>query len=122
MKFSHKWHKGHLSGFTAETLRWTAAAAGLEAIECGEIGDGGNLFGVFRRAQPLSGEEIRTRLAGCHSRTLASLAANSDADYFCRPDTWTKIPRKLITQIEERMTAPKHLGAPAILESVYRGV
>jgi 2-polyprenyl-3-methyl-5-hydroxy-6-metoxy-1,4-benzoquinol methylase len=122
MKFSHKWHKGHLNGFTAESLRLTAAAAGLEAIECGQIGDGGNLFGVFRRALPMAPEQMKKELVGAADRTLAAIAANSDADYFLRWNTWAKIPRKLFFQIEERGTAPKGMEAAAILKAVYQGL
>jgi 2-polyprenyl-3-methyl-5-hydroxy-6-metoxy-1,4-benzoquinol methylase len=122
MKFSHKWHKGHLNGFTAESLRLTAAAAGLEAIECGEIGDGGNLFGVFRKALPMAPEQMKKELVGAAERTLSAIAANSDSDYFSRWDTWSKIPRKLFSQIEERGTAPKGLEAAAILKAVYEGL
>jgi 2-polyprenyl-3-methyl-5-hydroxy-6-metoxy-1,4-benzoquinol methylase len=122
MKFSHKWHKGHLNGFTADSLRLTAAAAGLEAIQCGEIGDGGNLFGVFRRAMPLTPEQIQKQLLGSVERTIAELSANTDADYFLRWHTWAKIPKKLLTQIEERITAPKRLESAAILKAVYQGI
>jgi 2-polyprenyl-3-methyl-5-hydroxy-6-metoxy-1,4-benzoquinol methylase len=122
MKFSHKWHKGHLSGFTTDSLKLTAAAAGLEAIECGEIGDGGNLFGVFRKAPPLTAGQIKTQLVGAGEKALRGLSANSDLDYFCRWNTWGKIPGKLLTQLEERGTAPARLEARAILDSVYRGL
>jgi 2-polyprenyl-3-methyl-5-hydroxy-6-metoxy-1,4-benzoquinol methylase len=122
MKFSHKWHKGHLSGFTVDSLRLTAAAAGLEALECGAIGDGGNLFGIFRKAPPLTPEQIKARLVGSRQKALVDLAANSDLDYFCRWNTWAKIPGKLLSQIEERKTAPRHLEAKMVLESVYRGL
>ena len=122
MKFSHKWHKGHLNGFTAASLKLTAAMAGLEAIECGEIGDGGNLFGVFRIAAPLSLEEVREQLVGQADRAMAAIQLNSDADYYSRWDTWAKIPRKLSTQVEERRMAPRHLNAAAILNSVYKSV
>ena len=121
MKFSHKWHKGHLNGFTTESLTLTAAAAGLEAIVCGEIGDGGNLFGVFRRALPLTLEQISNKLVGAAERSLAEISANTDADYFLRWHTWAKIPKKLFTQIEERITAPQRLKATAILKAVYEG-
>jgi 2-polyprenyl-3-methyl-5-hydroxy-6-metoxy-1,4-benzoquinol methylase len=122
MKFSHKWHKGHLNGFTTESLRSTAAAAGLEAIECGEIGDGGNLFGVFRRAVPATPEQIKKELVQCAQKSLAELSANTNADYFLRWHTWAKIPRKLLTQLEERRTAPKHLESAAILKAVYQAL
>ena len=94
--------------------------AGLEAIECGEIGDGGNLFGVFRVAAPLLLDEARAQLLGHDESAMAAIQLNSDADYYSRWDTWAKIPRKLRSQIEERRTAPKHLDAVAILNSVYR--
>ena len=119
MKFCHKWHKGHLNGFTAASLKLTAAMAGLEAIECGEIGDGGNLFGVFRIAVPLSLDEARAQLVGHADRAIAAIRLNSNADYYSRWDTWAKIPRKLSTQIEERRVAAQHPNAAAILNSVY---
>jgi hypothetical protein len=119
MKFCHKWHKGHLNGFTAASLKLTAAMAGLEAIECGEIGDGGNLFGVFRVAAPLSLDEARAQLVGHADRAIAAIRLNSNADYYSRWDTWAKIPRKLSTQIEERRVAAQHPNAAAILNSVY---
>ena len=122
MKFSHKWHKGHLNGFTAESLKLTAAAAGLESIQCGEIGVGGNLFGVFRRAMPLPPEQLIKELAGSAERALTEISANTDADYFLRWHTWTKIPKKLLTQIEERITAPRRLESAAILKAVYQGM
>ncbi len=121
MKFSHKWHKGHLSGFTTNSLRLTAAAAGLESIECGEIANGGNLFGIFRKASPLSAEQIKSQMVGAAEKVLSDLSANSDLDYFCRWHTWAKIPGKIFTQLEERKTAPGHLDARAILDSVYGG-
>jgi 2-polyprenyl-3-methyl-5-hydroxy-6-metoxy-1,4-benzoquinol methylase len=122
MKFSHKWHKGHLSGFTEDSLRLTAAAAGLEALECGAIGDGGNLFGIFRKAPPLTTEQIKTRLLDSGRKALEALSANSDLDYFRRWNTWAKIPGKLFCQLEERRTAPQHLDARTVLEGVYRGI
>ncbi len=120
MRFSHKWHKGHLNGFTTESLKLTAAAAGLEAIECSEIGDGGNIFGVFRRALPLPLGQVKNLLAGSSQVTFAQISANTNLDYFLRWNTWAKIPKKLLTQIEERLTAPKHLKPKAILQRVYQ--
>jgi 2-polyprenyl-3-methyl-5-hydroxy-6-metoxy-1,4-benzoquinol methylase len=122
MKFSHKWHKGHLSGFTVDSLRLTAAAAGLEPLECAAIGDGGNLFGVFRKAPPLTPEQIRAQLLGSGQKALTALAANSNLDYFRRWSTWAKIPGKFLCQIEERRTAPKHLDAGTVLDRAYQGL
>ncbi len=122
MKFSHKWHKGHLNGFTATSLKVTAAMAGLEALECGEIGDGGNLFGVFRPAQTLSSEAACQLLAGHAEEAWKAVSANTNLDYYLRGDTWAKIPRKLRSQVEERSSAPKAMSAAAVLDAVYAGI
>lgn len=122
MKFSHKWHKGHLNGFTVESLKATAAMAGLQAVECGEIGDGGNLFGVFRPTLPISAEEACGMLKGHAEKAWAAIRANTNLDYFLRGDTWSKIPRKLFSQIEERRHAPTHMSAAAVLDGVYRRI
>ena len=122
MKFSHKWHKGHLNGFTVESLKATAAMAGLQAVECGEIGDGGNLFGVFRSAPPISAEEACGMLRGHADKAWAAIKANTNVDYFLRGDTWSKIPRKMFSQVAERRQAPTYMSAAAILDEVYRRI
>jgi hypothetical protein len=122
MKFSHKWHAGHLNGFTTNSLKATAAMAGLEAISCGEIGDGGNLFGVFRPSTPLTSEQAISLLSGGSENALRDIRANTDIDYYTRTTTWTKIPRKLLTQLEERRTVSKHLDAKSILDSTFKGL
>ncbi len=118
MRFSHKWHRGHLSGFSARTLHATALRAGLQAVVCGEIGEGGNLFGVFRKGPTISAEDVASRLAG-NGPELSGLAANSDADYFGRASTWLKLAPKMFSQVEERCTAGRFKGAAAILDAVY---
>lgn len=118
MRFPHKWHRGHLSGFSARTLEAAALRAGLHPLVCGEVGDGGNLFGIFRKGHSFSEEAIVQRLGGAEHE-LACLAANSDADYFARPSTWLKLAPKLVRQLEERRTA-RCFNTPAdILEAVY---
>ena len=118
MRFPHKWHRGHLSGFSARTLEATALRAGLHPLTCSETEDGGNLFGIFRKGETLSEEAIIQRFGGA-DHELARLAANSDADYFGQSSTWLKLGPKLVKQIEERRTA-SHFKSPAdILEAVY---
>ena len=51
MAFQNKWHPGHLFSFCQETLSALGEAVGLKVIECAPIGDGGNLWGVFRKCQ-----------------------------------------------------------------------
>jgi 2-polyprenyl-3-methyl-5-hydroxy-6-metoxy-1,4-benzoquinol methylase len=120
MKFSHKWHKAHLTGFSAKTLEVTAARAGLHALTCGEIGDGGNLFGVFKPAPPISENDARERLQSHFHEAVRALEGNSDLNYYSLPSTWLKIPSKLTTQIEERRTANSYSTSVEILDAVYR--
>ncbi len=120
MKFSHKWHKAHLTGFSAKTLEVTAARAGLHALMCGEIGDGGNLFGVFKPAPVISENDARERLDSHFHEAVHALEGNSDFNYYSLPSTWLKIPSKLKTQIEERRTANSYSNSVEILNAVYR--
>jgi 2-polyprenyl-3-methyl-5-hydroxy-6-metoxy-1,4-benzoquinol methylase len=119
MKFSHKWHKAHLSGFSARTLEITAARAGLQALTCGEIGDGGNLFGVFKKGVQISKEEASNRLKGHFQEATECFKRNSDFNYYTRPNTWFKIPSKLKTQLEERRTAGKFSNSIELLSRVF---
>lgn len=119
MKFSHKWHKGHLSGFSVQTLEIAAARAGLKAVFCGEIGDGGNLFGVFQRSYPISESEAGMRLSSHFQDATQALKLNSSFDYYLRAQTWTKIPKKFARQIEERRTSNNYLSGRQLLESVF---
>jgi hypothetical protein len=119
MKFSHKWHKAHLSGFSARTLEITAARAGLQALICGEIGDGGNLFGVFKKGPPISKEEASARLKGHFQEATECFQRNSDLNYYRQLNTWLKIPSKLKTQIEERRTAGGFSDSTELLNKVF---
>jgi 2-polyprenyl-3-methyl-5-hydroxy-6-metoxy-1,4-benzoquinol methylase len=119
MKFSHKWHRGHLNGFNESSLRVTAARAGLKAISCGKIGDGGNLFGVFRKGSPMSVDDARAELAGNTVKTILELQKNTDLDYHLRADTWMKIPSKFFSNMEERSHARKFTEPVKTLDAIY---
>jgi 2-polyprenyl-3-methyl-5-hydroxy-6-metoxy-1,4-benzoquinol methylase len=118
MRFRHKWHAAHLNGFSLKTLEATARCAGLHPVVCTELGDGGNLFGIFRKGEKLSAGSGMHTPAGADPE-LKSLAANSDADYFLRPSTWSKIAPKLLSQLEERRTAKQFSSPVALLHSTY---
>jgi 2-polyprenyl-3-methyl-5-hydroxy-6-metoxy-1,4-benzoquinol methylase len=118
MRFQHKWHVAHLNGFARRTLEATALRAGLHPVSCAEVGDGGNLMGVFRKGEKMSAEAVSQRLEGAGPE-LEGLAANSDADYFSRPSTWWKVMPKMVSQIEERWRASRFSHPSEILNSVF---
>lgn len=119
MRFCRKWHKAHLSGFTSRTLEAVAARAGLRPVFCGEIGDGGNLMGIFRRGPRADSRELAGRLADHPQEVRQAFEANSDLAYHSRADTWRKVPGKFFSQIEERLTAQRYGRGAALLDAVY---
>jgi 2-polyprenyl-3-methyl-5-hydroxy-6-metoxy-1,4-benzoquinol methylase len=118
MRFKHKWHAAHLNGFSLKTLEETARSAGLHPVLCTESGDGGNLFGVFRKGEKIPAPNAMPPQSSAEAE-LNALAANTDADYFSRPGTWSKIIPKLFAQLEERLTARRFSSPSALLDSVY---
>ncbi len=122
MKFSRKWHEAHLFGFSVETLNITAAKAGLVALTCGTIEDGGNLFGVFKKGDAISSEDACTRLQGHFDYVLQQLRRNSNLHYYAQSSTWLKIPRKLRVYLEEMRTANSFPNSVDILNGVYAEV
>jgi 2-polyprenyl-3-methyl-5-hydroxy-6-metoxy-1,4-benzoquinol methylase len=121
MRFSHKWHSAHLSGFSQRTFEATALRAGLHPLLSGETEDGANLFGIFRKGEKISSESVRDQLGGAQPE-LDQLVANSDSDYFSRTSTWLKIGPKLFSQVEERWTSSRFSNGAEILKAVYRGI
>jgi 2-polyprenyl-3-methyl-5-hydroxy-6-metoxy-1,4-benzoquinol methylase len=119
MKFSRKWHEAHLFGFSVDTLEITAARAGLTALSCGTIEDGGNLFGVFQKGPVISPEDASLRLHGHFEEALQQLRCNSNLHYYAQANTWLKIPRKLRIQLEEMRSANSFASSLEILNAVY---
>jgi hypothetical protein len=119
MKFSRKWHEAHLFGFSVDTLEITAARAGLTALNCGTMEDGGNLFGVFQKGPVISPEDASLRLHGHFAEALQQLRCNSNLHYYAQANTWLKIPRKLGIQLEEMRTANSFASSFEILNAVY---
>lgn len=119
MKFSRKWHEAHLFGFSVETLETTAALAGLTALSCSTIEDGGNLFGVFKKSQAISFEDASRRLDGHFENAIQQLRHNSNLRYYAQSSTWLKIPRKLRVHLEEINTANSFPNSLALLDAVY---
>ena len=119
MKFSRKWHEAHLFGFSIETLETTAARAGLTAVRCGTIEDGGNLFAVFKKGPEMSPEDASRRLDGHFENAIQQLRHNSNLRYYAQSSTWLKIPRKLRVHLEEMSTANSFSNSLTLLNAVY---
>lgn len=119
MKFSHKWHRGHLNGFSLKTLKATAARAGLHPVLCEEIGQGGNLFGLFKKGIPADVGTVDQQFGGSELE-LEQLQLNSDWDYYLRPSTWLKIGPKLFSQLEERLIGSRSSSPKHLLDCVYQ--
>jgi hypothetical protein len=118
-KFSRKWHEAHLFGFSIETLETTAARAGLAAVRCGIIEDGGNLFAVFKKGPEMSPEDASRRLYGHFENAIQQLRHNSNLRYYAQSSTWLKIPRKLRVHLEEMSTANSFSNSLTLLNAVY---
>jgi 2-polyprenyl-3-methyl-5-hydroxy-6-metoxy-1,4-benzoquinol methylase len=118
MKFSHKWHLGHLNGFSARTLEATASRAGLVPLVCSEIDGGGNLLGVFQKGAPATARQIVEKLSGA-TPELDQLRANTAWDYYLRLSTWRRLGARLVKQVEERETSARYRDAAGILHAVF---
>jgi SAM-dependent methyltransferase len=121
MRFSEKWHAGHLNGFTARTLAAAGELAGLEVVSSNGIDDGGNLLACFRhsgkvrpRAQVLAG------LTGHADEVLRALARNT-VDYWNRPSTYVRPLRKVVRSLDEVIRATwSGRTRRELLEGLYR--
>lgn len=115
MRFDHKWHEGHLFGFDALTLEAVAAKAGLKKVSLSVLP--GNLFGVFEK----SGEESLELpdLSGHAAVAKAALLAGQ-ARYWSLPDTYLKVPRRLVKRLGEKWSSSLERGPRAILDSVFK--
>jgi len=117
MRFDHKWHEGHLFGFDALTLEAVAAKAGLRKRFLTVLP--GNLFGVFEK----SGEEILLGpdLSG-HAEVARTALEQGRDRYWTLPETYTKVPRRLVKRIAEKWISSREKSPRAILDRVYRGI
>lgn len=117
MSFSHKWHPGHLFSYTSGTLSEIARKAGMQEVQCSPVGDGGNLWGIFRKSHesPASEPSNRDILEG--SKTLRKLRRAALA-YFANPKNYSKFFPKLMSQLSEKRNSRDKAGRE-ILDSLY---
>jgi hypothetical protein len=116
MAFRNKWHPGHLFSFSEETLSALGQAVGLQVIDCKPIGDGGNLWGVFKKCQKAIGEYKKADTTFAE-QTLATLRRASFA-YYKNPSNYLKVFQKLAKQGREKRASRKKT-AQQILNSLY---
>lgn len=113
MRFRHKWHEGHLYGFDALTLEAVAAQAGLRKRFIKVLP--GNLFGVFEKC----GEGPSSPDLKGHAERVAAALQEGRKQYWRRPDTYSKMPRRFVRQIEELWSGVRDREPNHILDRLY---
>ena len=99
MALHHKWHPGHLYSYTAATLNALFETLGFAAIECIEVGNGANVFGVFRKTD----DRVTTQVAcKANAEDLLEDLTNANQAYYCNPLTYVKPMPKLLKNIYEK--------------------
>lgn len=115
MRFDHKWHEGHLYGFDSLTLEAVAAKAGLKKIDLKVLP--GNLFGVFEK----TGEEsLALPDLEHHFEEVKARLRKGQVSYWSRPNTYLKMPRRLVERLAEKYSSGLAKDPRAILDSVFK--
>ncbi len=114
MRFDNKWHDGHLFGFDALTLEVVAAKAGLKKRFIKVLP--GNIFGVFEKSSH-AGVPV-PQLQHHHDHVRNAISAGKSR-YWTLPETYTKVPRRLLQRFNEQRTSAKASGPSAILDQLY---
>ena len=113
MRIDHKWHDGHLYGFDWLTLEAVAAKAGLKKLSLDV--NPGNLYGVFQKVE----EEVAVpNLEGHFEEAKKRLFGGRDS-YWSLPDTYLKVPKRLVYRTSEYLIAKKLDQPRTILDSIY---
>ncbi len=105
MGFAHKWHKGHLFGYSRETLATLAERGGFEVLELGSTGDDHNVWIVCRARgsgarSPHEPQSARANAEHFQSAVRA-LRANAGGRYWTRGRTWFAAVARLVRTISE---------------------
>ncbi|MBT5908688.1 MAG: class I SAM-dependent methyltransferase [Opitutae bacterium] len=116
MAFPHKWHSGHLFSYTAETLSHLMKQTGFDTIKCSPIGDGGNLWGVFRKSE----KENTVRLDAKREEAMdvVSQLRSSGRLYYLNIRNYLKFFAKLRRQLIEKKSSKGKSGRE-ILDKLY---
>ncbi len=110
-----KWHIGHLYNFNRATLAATAFKAGMEIIEVNELGDGGNLFGVFANNKPAEPYSLE----GNFEKVFHELEAHTIVRHLLSPNPYYRPIKRAIRSISGKWeTRDKECGKD-ILDGLY---
>lgn len=115
MRFDHKWHDGHLFGFDDVTLEAVAACAGLKKVSVSVLP--GNIYGVFEKAE---GVEMEPSLIEGHAAVALQKLQSATAGYWTLPDTYLKVPRRLVQRSREKLVSSRLAKPRAILDHLYQ--
>ena len=115
MAFSHKWHPGHLFSYTAETLSCLMNQAGFETIRCSPIGDGGNLWGVFKKLSEIT--EAAKYDVKLPKKILVQLLRDRK-HYYLQIENYFKFIKKLLNSLRETI-ASMNLSGREILNNLF---
>lgn len=116
MAFSHKWHPGHLFSYTAETLSDLMKQVGFETIRCSPIGDGGNLWGVFRKSEKENTVRLDAKIE--EAMAVVSQLRSDGRLYYLNSRNYLKIFGKLRRQLIEKKSSKGKSGRE-ILDKLY---
>ena len=110
-----KWHIGHLYNFNKTTLGATAIKAGMWVKEVRELGDGGNLFGVFSNMEP-SGE---LDLSGNYELVAGKLNAHTIASHLFSLNPYVRPVKKIFRSIGEKLAISGTKSSSELLDKLY---
>ena len=117
MAFSHKWHPGHLFSFSATTLSMLMEKAGFETVSCSPIGDGGNLWGVFKTSDQK--KVLSSKLSKSASVELTFKELNKGKIlYHLRFWNYFKFMSKIFSNIREKLKTRAKNGRE-ILDEIF---
>mgnify|MGYP001168060969 CR=1 FL=1 len=110
-----KWHIGHLYNFNSVTLAATAIKAGMDIIEIKELGDGGNVFGVFsnnKSVKPYS-------LEGNFDKVLHELETHTIIRHLLSPNPYIRPLKRAVRSLSEKWAIRNEESGKEILDKLY---
>ena len=110
-----KWHIGHLYNFNRTTLAATAIKAGMDIIEVKELGDGGNLFGVFANKKPVKPYSLE----GNFEKVFHELKAHTILRHMLSPNPYYRPIKRAIRSLSEKWETRNKESGKDILDGLY---